>query len=185
MKQRKTSERRGQTVAFKDELISIGGLHELLPEDIRGEVTHGELASLVQEHGTYRQLSRKKGKGIVLTADDVRHFLARIANMQPGKPPEPALTEVGYIVAYGDPAGNGPTHSVFVDWCPRGHELIALDFIWEYCDAAAKVISTVDYSYGDYLKWRAEMRVEDHWSHGKWFYRTDKVMRVFQTSEGV
>lgn len=163
-------------------LYSIDGLRGLLPEDVRNDVTPGELTKLVQSHGTYRQLTKK---ALVMTEDDVRHFFARIANMQPAKPSEPAPSEMGYIVAVGDPAGSNPGHSILIDWTPRGGELILRDTVREYCDEKAMVIGMpVDMAYGDFLKWRTEMRVDDHWSHGKWYFRTDKVMAVFQTGEG-
>lgn len=91
---------------------------------------------------------------------------------------EPAPTEVGLIVAIGGPAGS-EAHMVLVDWVPDGHELNLLDTVRSFCEEKAKVIAKEHMTYGDFLKWRAEMRVEDHWSHGKWFYRTRKVMRIF------
>ncbi len=169
-----------QTVELK--LYSIGGLMALLPDDIRKDVTPQELKKLVKAHGTYRQITEK---ALVMTEADVRHFFARIANMQPAVPIEPAPSEVGLIAAYGDRAGSGPQHAVVIDWVPNGHELILLDTVRAYCDENATVIKTVDMAYGDFLKWRTEMRADkDCWEHAKFYWRTDKVMKVFQTDEG-
>lgn len=162
-------------------LYSIGALHGMLPEDTQKEITPGELKKLVQLHGTYRDFG--KNKPIVMDAADLRYLMVRLSAQNNTKPVEPAPSEVGYMTWIGDPAGSNPGHMVLVDWVPRGHELLLLDTVRDFCDDAAKVIATRDMSYGDFLKWKAEHRTPDHWEHGKWFFRTDKVMKLAQTEE--
>lgn len=159
-------------------LLSISQLHGMFPEDVQKDLKVTELGKLVEQHGTYRQV----GKARVLTEDDIRHFFARIAVQQNAKPPEPADSESGLIVVVGDPAGTDG-HMVLVDWAPRGHELILLDTVRDFCDENARVIDVEDITYGDFKKWREEMRKGDDWSHGKWFYRTTRVMKIFQDDE--
>lgn len=163
-------------------LYSIGDLHGMLPEDTKKDVTPGDLGKLVEQHGTYRQLGKKAR---VMTADDVRRFFARISAVKTVQAIEPAPGEVGYITWIGDPAGSSQKHMVLVDWVERGGEFDLSDTVRNFCDSTAKIIATRDMSYGDFLKWREAHRKPDHWEHGKWFYRTDKVMKLAQSEEDI
>lgn len=179
MTTRKT--RKGDFGVLSIKLHSIDDLREMFPEKLRKDIKVSDLEKLVEQHGTYRQV----GKVRVLTDTDIRHFFARIAAAQnTATPVEPAANESGLMVAIGDPAGATEGHAVFVSWCPVGDELILLDQVKEFCDEQARIINTVDITYGDYMEWRSAIRTDDNWSHGKWYYRTQKVMRIFQTSEG-
>jgi hypothetical protein len=159
-----------------DKLYEVTDLHKMFPKDVRKDVKIGDLNKLLKQFGTYR----KVGKAVVLTAADIRDFFRHVAAMKRAGATKPADNTPGVIVAIdGLHDTHAPAQAVFVDWCPRGYELCLLDAVKGYSDEKAKVIATHDMSFGEFQKWRAEMRVEDHWSCGKFHFRTNKVMKVF------
>jgi hypothetical protein len=97
------------------------------------------------------------------------------------------LTRNDLIVAIGDRT-RGKKSTVFVDWCPRGSELVLLDLVRVSGNEEARVIAARDMLLGDFLQWRERARKSEVWSHGK-SYRRGEVMRVFrpraQSSTGV